>query len=321
MNDLQLNPDGSLRHFLSIEGLKPALLEQIIETAASLEQVAKRAVKKVPVLRGKTVMNLFFEPSTRTRTTFEIAAQRLSADVINLDVQTSSTTKGESLLDTLKTLEAMHADMFVIRHHESGAATFFARHAAPGVSVLNAGDGWHAHPTQAMLDMFTIWKHKPRFDRLKVAIVGDILHSRVARSQIHALNLLGAMEVRLIAPQTLLPEQPESLGVHVYHNMEEGLRDCDVVIMLRLQKERMQGAHLPGGDEYFRCYGLTEARLQHARPDCIVMHPGPMNRGVEIASSVADGPQSVILEQVSNGLAVRMAIMAMVLGGQHEVRP
>ncbi len=318
MDNLQLNPDGSLRHFLSIEGLKPALLEQILETAASLEQVAERAVKKVPVLRGKTVMNLFFEPSTRTRTTFEIAAQRLSADVINLDVQTSSTTKGESLLDTLKTLEAMHADMFVIRHRESGAAAFFAQHAAPGVHVLNAGDGWHAHPTQAMLDMFTIWKHKSRFDRLKVAIVGDILHSRVARSQIHALNLLGTMEVRLIAPQTLLPEQPESLGVHVYHNMEEGLRDCDVIIMLRLQKERMQGAHLPGGDEYFRCYGLTEKRLRLARPDCIVMHPGPMNRGVEIASSVADGPQSVILEQVSNGLAVRMAIMAMVLGSGGE---
>ncbi len=318
MSRLQLNPDGSLRHFLSIEGLKPALLEQIIETAASLEHVAQRAVKKVPVLRGKTVMNLFFEPSTRTRTTFEIAAQRLSADVINLDVATSSTSKGESLLDTLKTLEAMHADMFVIRHRESGAAEFFARHAAPGVSILNAGDGWHAHPTQAMLDMFTIWKHKNRFDRLKVAIVGDILHSRVARSQIHALNLLGALEVRLVAPQTLLPEQPESLGVHVFHDMNEGLRDCDVIIMLRLQKERMQGAHLPGGDEYFRCYGLTEQRLKQARPDCIVMHPGPMNRGVEIASSVADGPQSVILEQVSNGLAVRMAIMTMVLGGKQE---
>jgi aspartate carbamoyltransferase catalytic subunit len=273
-------------------------------------------VKKVPLLRGKTIINLFFETSTRTRTTFELAASRLSADVQSINIATSATSKGESLLDMLHNLEAMHCDLFVVRHAESGAADFIARHVAPHVSVINAGDGRHAHPTQAMLDMFTIRRHKGEFHNIKVAIVGDILHSRVARSQIHALNTLGVGELRVIGPKTLIPRIFGNMGVHIFHDMQQGLDGVDVVIMLRLQKERMQGALLPSEGEYFQRYGLTEEKLAAARPDAIVMHPGPINRGVEIASSVADGPQSVILEQVSNGLAVRMAVMSMVLGRQ-----
>lgn len=313
---LQLHEDGRLRHFLSIEGLPRQTLVDILDTAESFVSVHAQSVKKVPLLRGKTVVNLFFEPSTRTRTTFELAAKRLSADVLNINIATSATTKGESLLDTLRNIEAMFCDMFVVRHADSGAAHFIARHVAPHISVLNAGDGQHAHPTQAMLDMFTIRKHKGDFTKLKVAIVGDILHSRVARSQIHALNILNTNEVRVIAPKTLLPADVDKLGVHVYHDMDQGLADADVVIMLRLQRERMQSALLPSEHEFFQLYGLTQSRLQTARPDAIVMHPGPANRGVEIASEVADGPQSVILEQVSNGIAVRMAIMSMVMGAQ-----
>jgi aspartate carbamoyltransferase catalytic subunit len=274
----------------------------------------ERTVKKVPLLRGKTVVNLFFESSTRTRTTFELAAKRLSADVLNMNVSTSATTKGETLLDTLRNLEAMHVDMFVVRHPHSGAAHFIASKVAPQISVINAGDGRHAHPTQAMLDMFTIRRHKGPFEALRVAIVGDVRHSRVARSQIHALNILGAGEVRLIAPRTLLPARPETLGVHVYHDLESGLKDVDVIIMLRLQTERMQGAHLPSAHEYFQLYGLTQDELNFAKPDVIVMHPGPINRGVETDSAVADGPHSVILEQVTHGIAIRMAVMAMTLG-------
>jgi aspartate carbamoyltransferase catalytic subunit len=311
---LQLNEDGSLKHFLSIEGLPRQTLVDILDTAESFVSVHAQSVKKVPLLRGKTVVNLFFEPSTRTRTTFELAAKRLSADVLNLNIATSATTKGESLLDTLRNIEAMFCDMFVVRHADSGAAHFIARHVAPHIRVLNAGDGQHAHPTQAMLDMFTIRRHKGDFTKLKVAIVGDILHSRVARSQIHALNILNTNEVRVIAPKTLLPTGVEQLGVHVFHDMDAGLKDVDVVIMLRLQRERMQSALLPSEHEFFQLYGLTEERLHSANPEAIVMHPGPANRGVEIASEVADGPQSVILEQVSNGIAVRMAIMSMVMG-------
>jgi len=313
---LQLREDGSLRHFLSIEGLPRQTLIDILDTAESFVSVHAQSVKKVPLLRGKTVVNLFFEPSTRTRTTFELAAKRLSADVLNLNIATSATTKGESLLDTLRNIEAMFCDMFIVRHADSGAAHFIARHVAPHIAVLNAGDGQHAHPTQGMLDAFTIRKHKGDFTKLKVAIVGDILHSRVARSQIHALNILNTNEVRVIAPKTLLPADVEKLGVHVYHDMNEGLKDVDVVIMLRLQRERMQNALLPSEHEFFQFYGLTNERLKLAREDAIVMHPGPANRGVEIASDVADGPQSVILEQVSNGIAVRMAIMSMVMGAQ-----
>ena len=311
---LQVDAHGRLKHFLSIDGLGRDLLISILDTAESFAGVGERAVKKVPLLRGKTIVNLFFEPSTRTRTTFELAAKRLSADVLNINATTSSTTKGESLLDTLHTLEAMHCDMFVVRHAQSGAAHFIARHAAPHISVINGGDGRHAHPTQAMLDMFTIRRHKGGFESLKVAIVGDVAHSRVARSQIHALVTLGAAEVRVVAPRTLVPPGVESMGVTVHNDLRTGLADADVVILLRLQNERMQGALLPSSHEYFHYYGVTEARLAVAKPDAIVMHPGPLNRGVEIDSDVADGSRSVILRQVSYGIAIRMAVMSMAIG-------
>ncbi len=314
--DIQTDRQGRLRHFLTIEGLSRGLLTEILDNAAGFVGVAAQAVKKVPLCRGKVVANLFFETSTRTRTTFELAAKRLSADVLNLNISTSSTVKGETLLDTLRNLEAMHVDMFVVRHSDSGAAHFIAQHVAPHISVLNAGDGRHAHPTQAMLDMFTIRHHKGDFSPLRVAIVGDVLHSRVARSQITALNTLGVAEVRIIGPRTLIPSDARELGVHVYHDLLAGIRDADVVIMLRLQRERMRGAMLPSEQEYFQLYGLTEERLKAAKPDAIVMHPGPINRGVEMDSQVADGPRSVILQQVSFGIAVRMAVIAMTLGTQ-----
>ena len=318
---LQVDSGGGLRHFLSIDGLPRELLLSILDSAESFAGVGERAVKKVPLLRGKTIVNLFFEPSTRTRTTFELAAKRLSADVLNISAGTSSTTKGESLLDTLHTLEAMHCDMFVVRHADSGAAHFIAQHAAPHVSVVNGGDGCNAHPTQAMLDMFTIRRHKGAFEALKVAIVGDVGHSRVARSQIHALRILGAREIRVVGPRTLLPPRVESLGVRAFDRLEEGLRGVDVVIMLRLQRERMQGAMLPSSHEYFLYYGLTEEKLAVARPDAIVMHPGPLNRGVEIDSEVVDGPRSVILDQVTCGIAIRMAVMALALGRRAAAEP
>jgi aspartate carbamoyltransferase catalytic subunit len=314
MQNPQLTDDGELKHLLSIEGLPKRILNQILDTAESFVGVAEREVKKVPLLRGKTVCNLFFENSTRTRTTFEIAAKRLSADVITLNVSTSSQSKGETILDTIDNLTAMHADMFVVRHAQSGAAHMIAKHVAPHISVINAGDGRHAHPTQGLLDVFTIRKYKPDMHNLRVAIVGDVLHSRVARSEIHALTTLGVPEVRVIAPKTLLPQDVEKLGVHVYHDMHEGLKDVDVVMMLRLQNERMAGAMLPSAQEYFKTYGLTTEKLALARPDAIVMHPGPMNRGVEIDSAVADGSQSVILPQVTYGIAVRMAVMSILAG-------
>jgi aspartate carbamoyltransferase catalytic subunit len=316
--DIQFDKTGKLRHFLTIEGLPRQTVTDILDNAEKFSTVGTRSVKKVPLLRGFTIVNLFFEASTRTRTTFELAAKRLSADVLNININTSSTSKGESLLDMLHNLEAMHCDMFVVRHNQSGAAHFIAEHVAPHISVINAGDGSHAHPTQGMLDMFTIRKHKPDFSQLRVAIVGDIKHSRVARSQIHALNILGVPEVRAVGPHTLIPREATSLGVHVYHDMREGIKDVDVIMMLRLQRERMQGAMLPSEAEYFMQYGLTREKLALAKPDAIVLHPGPINRGVEIESSVADGPQSVILEQVTNGIAVRMAIMSMVLGRGQE---
>jgi aspartate carbamoyltransferase catalytic subunit len=316
MNNPQLDSDGRLRHLLSIEGLPKKILNQILDTAESFVGVAEREVKKVPLLRGKTVCNLFFENSTRTRTTFEIAAKRLSADVISLNVSTSSQSKGETILDTVDNLIAMHADMFVVRHSQSGAAHFIAKHVPEHIHVINAGDGRHSHPTQGLLDMFTIRKYKPDLHNLRVAIVGDVLHSRVARSEIHALTTLGVPEVRVIAPKTLLPAQVEKLGVHVFHDMKAGLKDVDVVMMLRLQNERMNGAMLPSAQEYFKTYGLTQEKLSLAKPDAIVLHPGPMNRGVEIDSSVADGQQSVILPQVTYGIAIRMAVMAMLAGGQ-----
>lgn len=321
-NSIQLNVAGQLRHFLSIHGLSRGILEDILNTAEGFVNAEGQVVKKVPLLRGKTVVNLFFENSTRTRTTFELAAKRLSADVLNLNISASATSKGESLLDTLSNLQAMQCDMFIIRHSDSGAAHFIAQHVEEHVSIINAGDGWHSHPTQAMLDMFTIRRHKGAFEDLSIAIVGDILHSRVARSQIRALRILGAEDVRVVGPNTLIPAEVEAMGVRVFNRLDPGLRDVDVVIMLRLQKERMQGALLPSADEYFQEYGLTAERLALAKPDSIVMHPGPTNRGVEIEASIADGERSVILEQVTNGIAVRMAVMSMAMSGvQRPSRP
>ncbi|MFV9654870.1 aspartate carbamoyltransferase catalytic subunit [Pseudomonas sp. NY15366] len=318
---LQLNDQGQLRHFLSLDGLPRELLTEILDTADSFLEVGARAVKKVPLLRGKTVCNVFFENSTRTRTTFELAAQRLSADVISLNVSTSSTSKGETLFDTLRNLEAMAADIFVVRHADSGAAHFIAEHVCPNLAIINGGDGRHAHPTQGMLDMLTIRRHKGDFDKLSVAIVGDILHSRVARSNMLALKTLGCPDIRVIAPKTLLPiGLEESYGVRVFSDADEGLKDVDVVIMLRLQRERMQGGLLPSEGEFYRLFGLTEQRLKLAKPDALVMHPGPINRGVEIESAVADGPQSVILNQVTYGIAIRMAVLSMAMSGQNAQR-
>jgi len=310
----QLNQHGELVHLLSIEGLPRAVIHQILDTAGTFLSVNDREVKKVPLLRGKSVFNLFFENSTRTRTTFEIAAKRLSADVINLDIARSSAAKGESLLDTIANLSAMHADMFVVRHSESGAPYLIAQHCAPHVHVVNAGDGRHAHPTQGLLDMYTIRHYKQDFTKLTVAIVGDIVHSRVARSDIHALTILGVPEVRCVGPKTLVPRDLKEMGVRVCHDMAEGIRDADVIIMLRLQNERMSGAMLPSAGEFFTNYGLTEAKLALAKPDAIVMHPGPINRGVEIDSSVADGKQSLIRPQVTFGIAVRRAVMSTIAG-------
>ncbi|MDO8890884.1 MAG: aspartate carbamoyltransferase catalytic subunit [Sulfurimicrobium sp.] len=312
----QLNQHGELQHLLTIEGLGAGMVRHILDTAQSFVSVSEREVKKIPLLRGKSIFNLFFEPSTRTRTTFEIAAKRLSADVINLNINASSQSKGETVLDTVDNLAAMQADMFIVRHAQSGAAHFIAGHVAPHIHVVNAGDGRHAHPTQGLLDMYTIRHYKQEFHNLRVAIVGDVLHSRVARSQIHALTTLGVPEVRVIAPKTLLPAQVERMGVQVYHDMAQGLKDVDVVIMLRLQNERMRGALLPSAQEYFKSYGLTQDKLALAKSDAIVMHPGPMNRGVEIDSDVADGNQSVILPQVTFGIAVRMAVMSILAGSK-----
>lgn len=317
----QLTSDGNLKHLLSIEGLNIGILNEILDTAESFSSIANQSVKKVPLLRGKTIFNLFFEDSTRTRTTFELAGKRLSADMQSMNLKASSTNKGETLLDTLNNLQAMYSDMFIVRHQDSGAAQFIAQNVAPHISVINAGDGRHSHPTQALLDMFTIRRHKQDFTRLRVAIVGDILHSRVARSQIHALNMLNTGEVRVVAPRTLLPAAIENLGVTVYNDIDSGVKDADVIIMLRLQKERMHGALIPSENEYFQRYGLNQRRLKLANKKALVMHPGPVNRGVEISSAVADGPQSTILEQVSHGLAIRMAVMSLCLGsnrGQHK---
>ncbi|MBE0623618.1 MAG: aspartate carbamoyltransferase catalytic subunit [Burkholderiales bacterium] len=314
MRNPQLNSKGELQHLLTIEGLPRETLTHILDTATSFIGVTAREVKKVPLLRGKSVFNLFFENSTRTRTTFEIAAKRLSADVINLNIAVSSHTKGETLLDTVDNLSAMHADMFVVRHAESGAPHLIASHVASHLHVVNAGDGRHAHPTQGLLDLYTIRHYKKDFTRLSVAIVGDVLHSRVARSLIHALTVMGTPDIRVIGPMTLIPAGAEKLGVKVFYDLEQGLRDVDVEVMLRLQSERMRGALLPSAQEFFKYYGLTPEKLALAKPDAIVMHPGPLNRGVEIDSAVADGAHAVILSQVTFGIAVRMAVMSILAG-------
>jgi len=320
---LQLDASGHLKHLLTLEGLSRPLLQKILDQAASFADSGRGEDKKRTELRGRTVINLFFEASTRTRTTFELAAKRLSADVLNLQVAASSTSKGETLLDTLKTLEAMQADMFVIRHEASGTAHFFAEHAAPGVAILNAGDGRHAHPTQGLLDMYTIRRHKGAdFSKLRVAIVGDVLHSRVARSDIHALRTLGAKEIRVVAPPTLIPAGISAMGAQVFHSLDEGLAGVDVVILLRLQKERMLGAFLPSLSEFHRDFGLTTERLKRLKQDAVIMHPGPINRGVEIEGDLAYCERSLILQQVEHGIAVRMAVMAMILGrGGKDLSP
>ncbi len=297
-----------LRHLLSIDDLDRPLAERILETARAFEEVGRRPVKKVPTLRGKTIINLFYEASTRTRTSFELAGKRLSADVVNVGGSSSSVSKGETLSDTVRTLDAMHPDVIVVRHAASGAAEYVA--ARIRAAIVNAGDGLHQHPTQALLDAFTILSHKGKLEGLTVAICGDILHSRVARSNARLLPLLGA-HVRLAGPTTLLPRDAETLGCPVFERLEPALEGADVVMMLRIQRERLGGAFFPTLREYSRVYGLNRKRLALARPDAIVMHPGPLNRGVEISDDVADGEHSVILDQVESGVAVRMAVLYM----------
>ncbi len=294
------------KHLLGIKDLSKEEIEEILQTAEGFSDVLQRDIKKVPTLRGKTVVNLFFEPSTRTRTSFEVAAKRLSTDVINFSVSTSAVVKGESLIDTALTIQALGADFVVVRHSCSGVPHLLARHLK--ASVVNAGDGTNEHPTQALLDAFTIKRHKGQFEGLKIAIVGDILHSRVARSNLRCLKKLGS-EVRLVGPPTLVPEYLRQEGGEVYYDMDQALRDVDVVMMLRIQRERQDGGYFPSINEYHRFWGLTPERVSLLKEDAIIMHPGPMNRGVEISSEVADSPRSVITEQVTNGIAVRMAVL------------
>ena len=314
MTKLQLNKTGNLNHLLTTEGLKEDLIFKIFNLADSFLNINNRDIKNVPLLRGKTVCNLFFENSTRTRTTFEIAAKRLSADVINLDIPSSSQSKGESVLDTIDNLIAMGADIFIIRHSEPGIPGKIAKHVGPNVHIINAGDGHHAHPTQGLLDVFTIKKFKDNFKLLSTAIVGDIKHSRVARSEIFALSALGVPDIRLIGPKNLMPDNIKVSNIKIFDSMEKGLKDVDVIMMLRIQKERMTGDNIPSEEDYFTNFGLRKKHLGLSKKDAIVMHPGPMNRGVEIDSEVADSDQSVILSQVTFGIAIRMAVMAMLIG-------
>ncbi len=303
------------RHLLDIEGLTRDEVERILDTSAAFFEVSRRPVRKVPTLRGKTVINLFYEASTRTRTSFELAGKRLSADVINMNVSASSVKKGETLQDTCRTLEAMRPDVVVIRHPASGAASYVA--SKVDCSVVNAGDGMHAHPTQALLDAFTIRRRRGSLEGLVVTICGDIAHSRVARSNAHLLALFGC-EVRVVGPRTLMPSAVESLGVRSYSRLEDALEGADVVMVLRIQQERLEGALLPSLREYAQTFGIGAAQLSAAKPDAIVMHPGPINRGVEIESEIADGTRSVILEQVEAGLAVRMALLYLFAGEAGE---
>ena len=300
------------KDLLGISDLSADDIYRILETADAMHEVGQRPIKKVPTLRGKTVVNLFYEPSTRTRTSFEIAEKRLSADTLNVAVQASSVLKGETLVDTAMNIEAMSPDMIVLRHASSGACHLLSRICKS--RIINAGDGMHEHPTQALLDAFTIKQHKKNIDGLKIAIVGDLLHSRVLRSNALLLTKLGA-NVWVCGPPTLVPPGIERLGVTVTTSVNEAVQDADVIMMLRIQQERMQGAFFPSVREYFNVFGMTTERVRLAKPDVIIMHPGPMNRGVEIASDVADGPYSVILEQVANGVAVRMAVLYLLAGG------
>ena len=303
------------KDLLGIADLSPEEIYRILDTAEAMREIGEREIKKVPTLRGKTIVNLFYEPSTRTRTSFEIAEKRLSADTLNVAVAASSVLKGETLADTAMNIEAMAPDMIVIRHASSGASHLLSRICKS--RIINAGDGMHEHPTQALLDAFTIRQHKKRIEGLKVVIVGDLLHSRVLRSNVLLLTMLGA-DVWVTGPPTLIPRGIERLGVKISTAVDEAVRDADVIMMLRIQQERMQGAFFPSLREYFNVFGMTAARVQRAKQDVIIMHPGPMNRGVEIASEVADGPYSVILEQVANGVAVRMAVLYLLAGGVED---
>ena len=319
VHDIEQRPAvTSLRSkdLLGISDLTPDEINLILDTADAMKEVASRPIKKVPALRGKTVVNLFFEPSTRTRTSFEIAEKRLSADTLNIAIATSSVVKGETLADTAMNLEAMRPDMIVLRHSSSGACHLLSRICRS--AIINAGDGMHEHPTQGLLDAFTIRERKKQLKGLKVAIIGDLMHSRVLRSNILLLTKMGA-DVWVCGPPTLMPTDIRRFGVNATSNVEQAVRDADVIMMLRIQLERMEGAYFPSLREYFNVFGMTEARMQLAKPDVMIMHPGPMNRGVEIASEVADGPYSVILDQVANGVAVRMAVLYLLAGGaEHE---
>ncbi len=301
------------KHILGIKGLSAENLTFILDTAESFKEINTREIKKVPTLRGKTIVNLFFEASTRTRTSFEVAGKRLSADTINISASSSSVVKGETLEDTAKNIEAMHPDIIVMRHSASGACEYLAERL--GCSVVNAGDGTHEHPSQALLDAFTIRQHKGKIAGLTVTIAGDITHSRVVRSNIYCLTTLGAT-VRIVGPKTMVPPGIEKLGCEVFYNFDDAVMDADVVMMLRIQRERQGKTLIPSTREYARFFGLNEARLRLAKPDAIVMHPGPINRGVELSSAVADGEQNVILDQVENGVAVRMALLYLVSGGE-----
>ncbi len=303
----------STRHLLGIDGLSADDIRLILDTAESFEEVGQRAIKKVPTLRGRTVVNFFMEPSTRTRSSFEVAEKRLSADLLNFSASSSSLVKGETLIDTALNLDAMSPDFIVIRHSQPGAPHLLTQHVR--ARIINAGDGPHEHPTQALLDAYTIRRNKGRLDGLRVAIVGDVTHSRVVRSNIHLLRTMGA-QVVVCGPPTLLPMGLEQLGVEVTRRVEAAMEGCDVIMMLRIQRERMSSGFIPSTREYFRLFGLTEERVRLARDDVIIMHPGPINRGVEIDSAVADGEYSVILEQVANGVAVRMAVLYLLAGGR-----
>ncbi len=303
-----------LRHLTTLEHLPRETIERLLDRAETMRDGCAHGTRKLDLLGGRTILNLFFEPSTRTRTSFELAARRLGADVINFDIGFSSTSKGEALFDTLHTLEAMHLDAIVVRHKVSGTPEELVRHAMSGVSVINAGDGNRAHPTQGLLDVLTIRQHRPDFSRLTVVICGDVKHSRVARSDVHALSAMGAKEIRLCSPQALMPSQDEFPQCVITDDFDAAIEGADAVIMLRLQKERMAATDLPDEAAYFNRYGLDNRRLERAAKGALVMHPGPINRGIEIASEVADGPQSRILEQVGNGVFVRMAVLAEVLG-------
>ena len=314
MTNQIISNNSKINHLISTDDLNYELIIKIFDMAESFFKIGQRDIKKIPLLRGKTICNLFFENSTRTRTTFEIAAKRLSADVINLDIPTSSQSKGESIFDMVDNLIAMGTDIFVVRHPEAGVPNKIANHVASNIHIINGGDGSNAHPTQGLLDAFTIRKFKKNFSNLKIAIVGDIQHSRVAKSEINVLSTLGAKEIRVIGPKSLMPDNIDQLKVKVFHTMEEGLKDVDVVMMLRIQKERMNNDTIPSESEYFKSFGLNQKRLKIAKDNALVLHPGPINRGVEIESEVADGKQSVILNQVKYGIAIRMAVMAMMVG-------